>query len=325
MKLLTLVLGFGGGRFARCDLLRRPLVDGAQGRFVQTAGALVPRQPAAADEHCRWLDFILSRAAIGSGCWCVSLDLSWRVRRDVAHPSRRSEPDRRHRRPVMHLSPDDIIFWQYGFLKLNATIVFTWGLMLVLAVGSKLITRKLSTESATFPLAESSGNRRHRHRETNRGSRPEPAGEVSRLSGHALPVCRHRQPLHHHSRLRAADRLALDHGGARAVRVRGRAALRHRGAGAGRLPQILLQPTFIMLPFNIISELSRTLALAVRLFGNMMSGTMIHRHSAHHHALHLSDRHDGARSAHRHGASLHLQHSGRGLYRGRHARSQAQA
>jgi F-type H+-transporting ATPase subunit a len=36
-----------------------------------------------------------------------------------------------------------------------------------------------------------------------------------------------------------------------------------------------LQPTVIMLPFNIISELSRTLALAARLFGNMMSGTMI--------------------------------------------------
>ena len=35
------------------------------------------------------------------------------------------------------------------------------------------------------------------------------------------------------------------------------------------------EPTIIMLPFNIISELSRTLALAVRLFGNMMSGTMI--------------------------------------------------
>jgi len=36
-----------------------------------------------------------------------------------------------------------------------------------------------------------------------------------------------------------------------------------------------LKPTVIMLPFNIISELSQTLALAVRLFGNMMSGTMI--------------------------------------------------
>jgi F-type H+-transporting ATPase subunit a len=35
------------------------------------------------------------------------------------------------------------------------------------------------------------------------------------------------------------------------------------------------EPTFIMFPFNVISELSRTLALAVRLFGNMMSGTMI--------------------------------------------------
>ena len=30
-----------------------------------------------------------------------------------------------------------------------------------------------------------------------------------------------------------------------------------------------------MLPFNVIGELSRTLALAVRLYGNMMSGTVI--------------------------------------------------
>ena len=36
-----------------------------------------------------------------------------------------------------------------------------------------------------------------------------------------------------------------------------------------------IEPTVIMLPFNIISEVSRTLALAVRLFGNMMSGAMI--------------------------------------------------
>jgi F-type H+-transporting ATPase subunit a len=36
-----------------------------------------------------------------------------------------------------------------------------------------------------------------------------------------------------------------------------------------------IEPTPIMLPFHVISELSRTLALAVRLFGNMMSGVMI--------------------------------------------------
>ena len=30
-----------------------------------------------------------------------------------------------------------------------------------------------------------------------------------------------------------------------------------------------------MLPFNLISEASRTLALAIRLYGNVMSGTII--------------------------------------------------
>jgi F-type H+-transporting ATPase subunit a len=45
--------------------------------------------------------------------------------------------------------------------------------------------------------------------------------------------------------------------------------------GLGGYLKSYTEPTIIMLPFNIISELSRTLALAVRLFGNMMSGTMI--------------------------------------------------
>ena len=39
----------------------------------------------------------------------------------------------------MRLSPDQIILWQYGFLKLNGTIAFTWGLMAVLAFGSMLV------------------------------------------------------------------------------------------------------------------------------------------------------------------------------------------
>ena len=45
--------------------------------------------------------------------------------------------------------------------------------------------------------------------------------------------------------------------------------------GLGGYLKSYIEPTVIMLPFNIISEASRTLALAVRLFGNMMSGTMI--------------------------------------------------
>lgn len=44
----------------------------------------------------------------------------------------------------MHLSPDVLVFWQFGFVKLNATIVYSWGLMFVLTFGSWLVTRRLS-------------------------------------------------------------------------------------------------------------------------------------------------------------------------------------
>ena len=221
----------------------------------------------------------------------------------------------------MRLSPDQLIFWQHGFLKLNGTIVFTWALMLVLAVGSKLVTRKLSTGSETLPLAEPAGNRRHRHREANRRCRSPSAGKVYRLFGHALSVHR-RWPTSAPS-FPATSRRPARFRPPRRSRCACLWPCRFsasRSKGLGGYLKSYVEPTVIMLPFNIISELSRTLALAVRLFGNMMSGTMIHRHSADHHALHLPDRHDGARPAHRHGASLHLQHPGRGLHRGRHAR-----
>jgi F-type H+-transporting ATPase subunit a len=44
-----------------------------------------------------------------------------------------------------------------------------------------------------------------------------------------------------------------------------------RAAGWRRYLSHYLQPSPILLPFHLISELTRTLALAVRLFGNMMS------------------------------------------------------
>lgn len=47
------------------------------------------------------------------------------------------------------------------------------------------------------------------------------------------------------------------------------------GRGAGPYLKTYIQPTPLMLPFNIIAELSRTIALAVRLYGNVMSGTII--------------------------------------------------
>jgi F-type H+-transporting ATPase subunit a len=44
-----------------------------------------------------------------------------------------------------------------------------------------------------------------------------------------------------------------------------------RVEGARRYFRHYLQPNPVLLPFHVVSELSRTIALAVRLFGNMMS------------------------------------------------------
>ena len=175
----------------------------------------------------------------------------------------------------MHLSPDEIIFWQQGFLKLNATIAFTWGLMFVLVAGSILVTRNLSTglqrsrwqnllEIVVTAIKEQIAEVGLRQPEKYLGflgtlflfvaiaslftivpGYEPPTGSLSTTA--ALAIC-----------------VFV------AVPLFG---IEDRGLG-GYLREYL-KPTFIMLPFNIISELSRTLALAVRLFGNMMSGTMI--------------------------------------------------
>ena len=89
--------------------------------------------------------------------------------------------------------------------------------------------------------------------------------------------------------------------------------------GLGGYLKSYLKPTWIMLPFNIISELSRTFALAIRLFGNIMSGTMIVAILLTITPLIFPDLHEPARSADRHGAGLHFQHPRHRLHRGRHA------
>ena len=175
----------------------------------------------------------------------------------------------------MRLSPDDIILWQHGFLKLNGTIAFTWGLMLLLAVGSKLITRKLSTalersrwqnllEILVTGIEGQIADVGLRQPRTYIGflgtlflfiamanlctvipGYEPPTGSLSTTAALALCV------------LAAVPFYGI------------------KEEGLHGYLRSYAEPTIIMLPFNIISELSRTLALAVRLFGNMMSGTMI--------------------------------------------------
>src|SRR5690606_1669821 len=42
------------------------------------------------------------------------------------------------------ITPDSWVLWQIGPFALNATIVFTWAVMLILVVGAATITRRLS-------------------------------------------------------------------------------------------------------------------------------------------------------------------------------------
>ena len=48
-----------------------------------------------------------------------------------------------------------------------------------------------------------------------------------------------------------------------------------RLAGPARYLGTYVRPSWILLPFNIIGEVTRTIALALRLFGNMLSGELI--------------------------------------------------
>jgi F-type H+-transporting ATPase subunit a len=175
----------------------------------------------------------------------------------------------------MRLSPDEIIFWQHGFVKLNATIVFTWALMFVLAGGAKLITRNLATgleRSRWQNLLEivvtgieqqiaEVGLKQPRKYLGFLGTLflfVAAASLCTVIPGYEPPT----------GSLSTTAALAL------CVFV----AVPLFGIGdqgVGGYFKSYMKPTLFMLPFNIISEISRTLALAVRLFGNMMSGTMI--------------------------------------------------
>ena len=45
----------------------------------------------------------------------------------------------------MEITPDQIIYWEWGIVTLNATLVFSWVVLLFLSIGSWLITRNLES------------------------------------------------------------------------------------------------------------------------------------------------------------------------------------
>lgn len=175
----------------------------------------------------------------------------------------------------MRLSPDELIFWQYGFIKLNATIVYTWGLMLVMVIGSKIVTSKLSTDlkrSRWQNILEIIVMGILKQIEDVGLNRPQKyLGFLGTLflfisiSNLSIIVPGYEPPTGSLSTTAALALCVFV-----AVPIFG-----IEEQGLGSYLKSYTEPTVIMLPFNIISEISRTMALAIRLFGNIMSGSMI--------------------------------------------------
>jgi len=173
------------------------------------------------------------------------------------------------------ISPDDWIIWQNEYFSLNATIVFTWAVMAVLVLIARLATRNIKTTltpgrwqslletviiSVRDQLAELSPGKPSRGfsfivtlflfiftanvMAIIPGFRP-PTGSLSTTAALAILV------------LIAVPVIGI--------------------ASEGPLSYLkhYIRPTILMLPFNLIGEVTRTIALAVRLYGNVMSGTIL--------------------------------------------------
>lgn len=175
----------------------------------------------------------------------------------------------------MRLSPDQKIFCEHGFFQLNLTIVITWALMILLAGGAWLITRRLKYDTSVSRwqsvLEMLVLGMKGQIREVGLKNAKKYLPFIGTMFlfivvSNLLSIVPWYEPPTASLSTTAALALCVFI----AVPVFGIA-----GSGLKGYLRSYLQPNFIMLPFNIISELSRTLALAVRLFGNIMSGGLI--------------------------------------------------
>ncbi len=175
----------------------------------------------------------------------------------------------------MELTPDNTIVFAIGGIAINATIFNTWIIMALLTGVSVLITRKLRPDKPP--------NRWRTMLEVIVQGIQGQIAEIARrparrllyfvgtlflfiVTSNLLMVVPGFHP--------PTASLSTTAGLALAVLI----AVPMFGIGTRGLGGYLktyLKPSPIMLPFNIISEFSRGLSLAIRLYGNIMSGAVI--------------------------------------------------
>lgn len=172
---------------------------------------------------------------------------------------------------IDQISPDQVILFQMGLITINATLVYTWLIMLILVVGSILITRHLSSERTLSRwqnimeviINTVMGEIREISREHVRRYFPfigslflfiALSNMLTFIPGYVAPT----------SSLTTTAALAVTV--FFAVPIYGIAS-----QGVLEYLKEYFRPNFLFFPFHVMGEFSRTLALAVRLFGNLMS------------------------------------------------------
>lgn len=175
----------------------------------------------------------------------------------------------------MNIDPSEIIYWEWGFVTIDATLVFTWITMFILGLASFLVTRNLKTEGKISKgqnileaLVETIRNQIKQISQQDPGQYLPFIGTlfIFILASNILSIV----PGFISPTGSLNTSIALSLCVFLAVPVYG---IANQGI-SGYLKEYI-KPTFIMLPFNIISEISRTLSLAIRLYGNVMSSSII--------------------------------------------------
>lgn len=177
----------------------------------------------------------------------------------------------------MELTPDDVVLARWGPFVLNATILFTWVVMGILVLGSWLVTRRLR-HGSELPRWQNAcevvvDGLRRQIRDVCPHDPERYLPFVGTLflfiaASSVLQVVPREVFIPPTSSLSTTAALAACV--FVAVPVFGIAA-----TGPVEYLRQYLRPSPLMLPFNVLGELSRTLALAVRLYGNMMSGGLV--------------------------------------------------
>ncbi len=169
------------------------------------------------------------------------------------------------------ISPDQVILWQWGFVKITATLIYTWLVMAILVLGAWLVTRRLSTgprrslwqgvlEVVVISIRDQICEICHE----DPGPYTAFVGSLFLFIGMSNFLIIFPGYVAPTSSLATTSALAICV--FLAVPIYGISR-----QGIGPYVKEYFQPTFIFFPFHVMGEFTRTLALAIRLFGNIMS------------------------------------------------------